>query len=163
MVAFPGYPCHHDDRGVNRVFRRQRCRAVYLHPVLTEVLMKNLNTREKDLETISVLAAASLVCFLVFRKIVFIFAAFGLLFLGLVFKNTASKASAVWLTFSRLLGGFNTRVILSLTYFIILTPIAIVFRLFTKKHVNSPRVTFGKSYFITREHLFVASDFEKVW
>ena len=125
--------------------------------------MKNLNTREKDLETISVLATAALAFFLVSGKAVFIFTAFGLLLLGLFFKNTASKVSAAWLRFSELLGGFNTRVMLSLIYFIILTPIAIIFRLFTKKHVNSSRAASDKSYFSIREHLFVASDFEKMW
>jgi len=68
--------------------------------------MKNINTREKDLETIAVLAAASLAFFFVFRINAFIFAAFVFLLLGLIFKSAASKVAAEWLRFSELLGGF---------------------------------------------------------
>jgi len=125
--------------------------------------MKNINTREKDLETIAVLAAASLAFFFVFRINAFIFAAFVFLLLGLIFKSAASKVAAEWLRFSELLGGFNTRIILGLVYFVILTPVAILFRLFTKKHANSPRTGFEKTYFNIREHSFAASDFEKMW
>lgn len=162
MVAFSGYPCPPDDRGADRVFRRQRCRAVRLYPILTRP-MKNTDTRKKDLETITVLAVASLACFFVFRRNAFVFAALGLLLLGLFFKSAASMVSAGWLRFSELLGGFNTRVILGLVYFTILTPIAVLFRLFTKKHVNSPRVFLEKTHFNIRDHVFTRSDLEKMW
>jgi len=125
--------------------------------------MKNLNSRKKDLETMLVLAAAALVLFLVFRKNVFIFTSIGLLLLGLFFKDASARVAGLWLRFAEVLGAFNTRVILGLVYFLVLTPIAILYRLFTKRHVNSPRTAFGGSYFIVRDHTCTAQDMEKMW
>ncbi|OGS10895.1 MAG: hypothetical protein A2234_04060 [Elusimicrobia bacterium RIFOXYA2_FULL_58_8] len=125
--------------------------------------MRKVHTREKDLETIVILAAAALVFFLIFRKNAFIFAAFGLLLLGLFFKCTAAAVSAGWLKFAEVLGTFNTRVILGLVYFVVLTPIALVFRALIKRHVNSPRTAFDGTYFTVRDHSFGAPDFEKMW
>ena len=125
--------------------------------------MKNADSREKDLETIAVLAAASLVFYFIFKKDGFILAAFLLLFTGLFFKGAASEISALWLKFAELLGAFNTRLILGLVYFLVLTPIAVLFRLLTRKHANSPRSASDNSYFTVREHTFIAADLEKMW
>lgn len=125
--------------------------------------MKDANNREKELETIAVLAAASLVFYYIFKKDGFILAAFALLFTGLFFKAAASKLSGLWLKFAELLGAFNTRLILGLVYFVVLTPIAVAFRMATRKHANSPRQASDKSYFTVREHTFAAADLEKMW
>lgn len=110
-----------------------------------------------------VLAAAALVLFLVFRKNVFVFTSIGLLLLGLFFKSASARVAALWLRFAEVLAAFNTRVILGLVYFLVLTPIALVYRLFAKRHVNSPRTAFGGSYFIIRDHACSAQDLEKMW
>jgi len=125
--------------------------------------MKNIPARKKDLETIAVLAAAAFILFLAFRKSAFLFASFGLLLLGLFFKGASAVIVRWWLRFAEALGAFNARVILALVYFLVLTPIAIVFRLFAKRHVNSPRAAFGSSYFIVRDHICAAQDLEKMW
>lgn len=125
--------------------------------------MKNANSGEKDLETITVLAAASLVFYYIFKKDGFILAALVLLFTGLFFKSAAAGVSSLWLRFAELLGAFNTRLILGLVYFLVLTPIAVAFRLFTRKHANSPRQASDKSYFTVREHTFSPADLEKMW
>ena len=125
--------------------------------------MKNVTSREKDLETIAVLAAASLVLYYVFKKNGFLLAAFLLLSTGLFFKSAASKISALWLRFAELLGALNTRLLLGLVYFVVLTPIAVAFRRLTRKHANSPRSASDKSYFTVREHTFAAADLEKMW
>ena len=110
-----------------------------------------------------VLSAAALVLFIVFRKNIFILTSIGLLLLGLFFKGASARVAALWLRFAEVLGAFNTRVILGLVYFLVLTPIALVYRLFAKKHVNSPRTAFGGSYFIVRDHVCAAQDLEKMW
>lgn len=125
--------------------------------------MKNANSRKKDLETIAVLAVALLVFSYIFRKDGFILAALALLFTGLFFKSAAAGVSSLWLRFAELLGTFNTRLILGLVYFLVLTPMAVAFRLFTRKHANSPRPDSDKSYFTVREHTYAAADLEKMW
>lgn len=125
--------------------------------------MKKVTGREKDLETIAVLAAASLVFYYVFGKEGFVLAALLLLFTGLFFKSAAAGISSFWLKFAELLGAFNTRLLLGLVYFVVLTPIAVAFRKFTRKHANSPRQASDKSYFTVREHTFIAADLEKMW
>lgn len=125
--------------------------------------MKKTTSSEKDLETIAVLAAASLVFYFIFKKDGFILAAFLLLFTGLFFKSAAAGVSSFWLRFAELLGAFNTCLILGLVYFVVLTPLAVAFRIFTRKHANSPRQASDKSYFTVREHTFAAADLEKMW
>ena len=119
--------------------------------------------RAKDLETIIVLAAACLVFFFVFKKPVLPLAALVFLVTGLFFKKTASRVSDLWLRFSHVLGAFNSRVIMLLVFYLALTPMAFLFRLFNKNHLQLKKAGEAKSYFIDRDHSFKKEDFEKIW
>lgn len=125
--------------------------------------MSEFKTREKDLETMAVLAAVSLLTYLVFRNAVFVLLSLGFLLVGLVFKRVAAGISSVWLRFSEVLGAFNAKIILSLVYFAFLTPIAVMFRFFNNNHSSGVGDKTKKSYFVVKEHLFTPADLEKMW
>ena len=60
------------------------------------------------------------------------------------------------------LGWINSRIILSLVFYLFLTPIALISRIFTKdkfklKHPGN------KSLWVTRNHLFTSKDLENPW
>jgi len=54
-------------------------------------------------------------------------------------------------------------VIVGLVYFLVLTPLSVIFRMFTKKHPASSKALYGPSYFTFRDHVFSKNDLEKMW
>ena len=125
--------------------------------------MKKPAPREKDLETLALLAAVSLVFNLVFHKPVFILLALALLVVALAFEKAAARLAALWLGFSEVLGGVNTRIVLGAVYFLLLTPLAFVFRLFNGQGLRAKADPALETYFTGRKRLFAAADLEKPW
>lgn len=125
--------------------------------------MRGQNTREKDLETMATLAMAALLFSFVFHKTFLAVSAFGLLIIGLFFKKAAAGLSAAWLNFSLVIGHFNTRLLLGLVYYLFLTPLAFVFRIFNRDPLGTVWGPGAKTYFHENEHQFLPADFEKTW
>ena len=125
--------------------------------------MRKHIAREKDLETPALLAAASVVLYLVFRKPVFLLLALGLLLLALFFRKAAARLAALWLAFSAALGAVNTKIVLGAVYFLLLTPLAFVFRLLHGGGAGSKADPAVPTYFIKKKHLFVPGDLENPW
>lgn len=91
-------------------------------------------------------------------------AGIGLLLLSLVFYKGAEWITVGWLKFAEIVGGVNSKILLSIVFFIFLVPISFVFRLFNKdilhlKKTNSK----ADSNYITRNHKFVKKDLENIW
>ena len=125
--------------------------------------MKNKSQHRKDFETLAVLAAASLICWLLFRKPAFAGLAIALLALPLVSRKAASHLAALWLAFSEVLGAINTKFLLGAVYFLLLTPLAFVFRLFQSGGFNAKADPAASTYFEGKKHLFVPADLEEPW
>ncbi len=117
----------------------------------------------KDFETLAVLAAASVACFFLFRKPAFAGLALALLVLPLISRKAASRLAGAWLGFSEILGAVNTKVLLGAVYFLLLTPLALVFRLLHSGGFNAKADPDAASYFEEKEHLFSAADLEEPW
>jgi hypothetical protein len=66
-----------------------------------------------------------------------------------------------WYKLAEVLGWFNSRVLLSLIYYLVVTPIALLFRLFG----NDPLLLKDKkgSMFNFREHTYTKEDLENPW
>lgn len=66
-----------------------------------------------------------------------------------------------WFRLSLVLGWINTRILLSIVYFLFVSPIAILFRLFG----NDPMALKGegKSIYVWREHTYRPEDLENPW
>lgn len=67
-----------------------------------------------------------------------------------------------WLKLALGLGWVNSRILLSVIYFLFLLPIAWVSRLFTKDPLQLKKNS-GSSLFITRDHLYTGKDLENIW
>ena len=116
-----------------------------------------------ELETLSVIALFLLVLDLRLRNNALVVAAVLLLITGLFVRPVASIITTIWLKFSVIFGTFNSKLILFLVYFLILTPLAIAFRMFTKNPLQLKRKIGQRSMFQSREHVFTKSDFDKLW
>lgn len=88
--------------------------------------------------------------------------AIGLLLINMTFPRLYSLPAKAWLGFSRLLGTVMSKVILTLIFFLIQTPIALLRRALghdpmqLKKWKND-----DKSVFETRDHTFQAEEIER--
>jgi hypothetical protein len=67
-----------------------------------------------------------------------------------------------WLKLAMGLGWVNSRILLSIIYFVFLLPIAWISRLFTKDPL-SLRNRKTASLFVTRNHLYTKKDLENIW
>lgn len=79
------------------------------------------------------------------------FSSFVLLFLGLIAPIMLWPVHKVWMTFALLMGWVMTRVILSIFYFVIFTPLALVFKLFGKSFLELKIDKPQESYWNYRE------------
>lgn len=119
--------------------------------------------RKKDLETVAVLAVFFLIFYYISKKTVFIIIALTLLVIAVLFKKIASRIASFWLAFSHILSNVNSKIILTLVFYLVLTPLAFLRRLFDRDHLKLKRNPRATTYFDSRDHTFKREDFEKVW
>ena len=128
------------------------------------VTKRNRDDRRQSLETLAVLAAACIACALIFKAQAFAYVALGLLLIGLFFRWPAAKLAGAWLGLSAVLGAINSRVLLTLVYYLVLTPIALLYRLTHRDPLGLKRADDSeRSYWILRDHRFEPRDLERPW
>jgi hypothetical protein len=88
--------------------------------------------------------------------------AFGILALAAVGGLPLRASAWVWVLLGEVLGWVNSRILLTLLFYLVLTPIAILYRTFGKKDWFRFR-TKAESYFVVREKIFNADDLQKPW
>lgn len=64
-----------------------------------------------------------------------------------------------WFGLARVLGAINSRILLALVYYLLLTPLAWMKKLFARKDTNNH----GSSYFVERNHTYTPDDFDNPW
>jgi len=122
-----------------------------------------MDNKEKNLKTIIILSIFCLTIFLIFKKIVFICITLALLIIGATSSKLTSLISTGWHKFSFFIGNFNTKVLLSIIYYIILTPLAFLYRLFKRDSLMLKKQESSISYFSNRDYQFTKNDFNKMW
>ncbi|MFK7750346.1 MAG: hypothetical protein AB8B65_18285 [Kordia sp.] len=68
----------------------------------------------------------------------------------------------IWGKIALVLGWINTKIILSLVFFIFLTPFGILSRIFTKKSALKLKND-SKTTFVERNHTYTKKDLENIW
>lgn len=119
-------------------------------------------TRAQVLETFSVFAVISLLMAIYSQRQVFTHMALVFLLVALFVGCLAEIVTFWWLKFSSILSSINSRLILFLIYYLILTPIALVYRLLNKDPLN-PGVKHGSSFYADRGHTYSKTDLDKMW
>jgi hypothetical protein len=80
-----------------------------------------------------------------------------------IFIPAAARAIEwVWFKIALGLGWVNSRILLSIIYFVFLMPIAWFSRLFTKDPLAIKKAK-RSSMFVTRDHLYTGKDLENIW
>ena len=70
---------------------------------------------------------------------------------GLIFPAQLKPLQRAWMTLAVIMGWFMTRVILTLLFFLVVTPIGIVARIAGKRFLGTPPAAGRKSYWRRRE------------
>jgi hypothetical protein len=83
-------------------------------------------------------------------------------FFALLIPPVARGIEWAWLKLATALGWINSRVILTLVYFIFLTPLALIARLFTKDPLMLKKKDTSTLY-VTRDHKYTKEDLENIW
>ena len=120
------------------------------------------NTREQAKDTGMALVLVCLIVFLVTREVRYVTIATALLLLDMIAPSTFKPAARLWFGLSGLLGAVMSRVILSLIFYLVLTPMGLLRALLGKDPMR--RRQFKKSdasAFRVRDHAFVAADIEQ--
>jgi hypothetical protein len=127
--------------------------------------MKN-NTIEKRiqaLETISVLGAVFIVLHMAFGHRAFLFVSIGLLSIGIFFKDLSYLISTGWKKFSHVIGLIMNHIILAAVFFLLLTPISILYRLFSRNPLQLKLKYLNGTVFKDRHYSYTDKDFHKMW
>jgi hypothetical protein len=119
--------------------------------------------RVRDLETVIVWAVFLLLVHAFWPSRVWIPLCAAVLLTGLLLKGATSRAVQGWLGFSLILSRFNSRVILTVVFFLFLTPLALLYRLFARNPLMLKKDKRASTYFQERNHSFGRRDFEKMW
>jgi hypothetical protein len=119
---------------------------------------------DRSLETLAILAAACIIGGLVFKAWAFAYAALGLLLIGLLFRRLAVKLSVLWLSFAAVLGAVNSKILLTVIYYLVLVPVALIYRRIHGSPMNLGRGNDSqRSYWTVRDHRFEPRDLERPW
>jgi hypothetical protein len=131
--------------------------------------MKKEVTRESVLETIAVLSLACLVAGHLLRERplagkAFLGAATLLLAAGVFVKPVARLIAKAWLRLATALGAVNSRILLGAIFYLFLTPIALLARLFHRDFLHlDRRAGADRSYWQPRDRAYTAEDIRKLW
>ena len=125
--------------------------------------IKHIKTGKKDLRSFGVIIGIILLSvagFLFYREKesfqIFLYIAGAFIGFGLIIPIILKPIYIVWMTFAVILGWFMTRVILSLLFYVIITPIGVVLRIFGKDFLELKKQSVQGSYWNQR-----ASNLEK--
>lgn len=87
---------------------------------------------------------------------------FGIGLIALLIPAAARGIEWAWLKLALGLGWVNSRILLSLVYFLFLMPIAFLSRLFTKDPLQL-KARGSASLYTTRNHKYTREDLENIW
>ncbi|PKQ45165.1 SxtJ family membrane protein [Confluentibacter flavum] len=118
-------------------------------------------SREKGLETIIILALASLIVYLKFDTNWAIYLALGLLVLSFISKKITIIIAETWFSFAHYLGLVMNQIIMFIIFYMVLIPLSFFQRLMGSNQILKKNKS--NSYFHKRNHLFTTKDIERPW
>ncbi|HEY4207838.1 MAG TPA: hypothetical protein VGM31_13540 [Puia sp.] len=121
-----------------------------------------MSTKSTSRETVLVITVGFVVLYLVFHQRILLTLSLLIGIAGILSSWFSEKTDIAWNKLSLLLGRISNAILLTLIFFLVLTPVGLFRRLLGKDRML--RVPRGqKSSFIEREHAFAKADMEKVW
>ncbi|MFN8309854.1 MAG: SxtJ family membrane protein [Chitinophagales bacterium] len=113
--------------------------------------------------TILIIAAGFTVLFFLTKRQHWYFPAIAatVMVAGFSSKVAAFTIHRFWLRFGEVMGAVSSRILLTFLFIFILTPLALLYRLFRKK--NRSNKTEASSYFVERNRTYTPGDLQRLW
>ncbi|MEQ8191475.1 MAG: SxtJ family membrane protein [Candidatus Eremiobacterota bacterium] len=120
----------------------------------------------KDIDvvkTLNIISLACLVIYFIFNSRWLIFISLFLMFLNITGGRIPYFIAKGWMKFSSFIGNVNSRIILSVIFYLVLTPVAVLYRIFNRDAVNYFKVRNDSTYYKDVDTVFKKENFEKIW
>ncbi|MCX8080587.1 MAG: SxtJ family membrane protein [Bacteroidia bacterium] len=114
-------------------------------------------------QTILVLSTAAMLAFMILKKNVFLYLALSFCLLGLVYYKGAYIFTKCWFKFSEILGKVSSFILLGIIFYLVLTPVAFIFKMKKKNYLNLKKLSEDRGIYISVNKAFSREDFEKKW
>lgn len=123
--------------------------------------MRNI-TKDHSRDTGMAMVLLLLILYIRTKRDGMLWAAIALHVVNMMVPRIYAPIAVVWLGFSHLLGTVMSRILLSILFFGVVTPIGILRRLFGKDSLNLRAFKASEeSVMLVRNHIFVSRDIEK--
>lgn len=123
---------------------------------------KKTITKDQSRDTGMAMVLLFLILFLVRKREGYLFGAIALHVINMIVPQIYRPVAVVWLGLSEAVGIVTSKILLSLVFFLVVTPIAIVRRLVGKDSLQLRTFKSGEgSVMLERNHLFIGADIEK--
>ena len=120
--------------------------------------IKNIKSTKKDLRKFGItigtaLIVLTVVLYFLDKSYYLYFGAAGLLLIiaGFLFPLILKPLNKIWMGFAIILGWFSSRIILTIVFYFVLTPISFIAKISGKKFLDLKYKTNENSYWIKRE------------
>jgi len=114
-------------------------------------------------KALSGVALALMVGFYLFKSELLLHAVLALLFLVAFPSRVSRTLAGGWLRFGELLGQVNSKIILTLIYFVVLVPVSFCYRQLNRKTVDYFSGRNRDSFFVDPDRSYDKAAFEKTW
>jgi len=145
----------------NCVELRECVGSIYIHAFLKYEAALLMMKKEKILEAILVITTGFIVLFAVLGKEWMLFVAIASGLVGLLIPELAAVLAKVWFKIGEVLGFVVSKVVLFLLFYVLLTPIAFLYRLFNQDSLQLKRQ--NRSLWSERNHIFQPTDLKNSW
>lgn len=121
-----------------------------------------MDKQQSAYEIIAAFVTLSIILYLIFDLKYILYSGLFLGLTALLIRSFAKLVQKSWNLLAKLLNFFISRILLSIVFFLVLTPIALLYRLLGKDNIQKLQSD-KSSYFMERNYQFTPEDFKKTW
>lgn len=114
-------------------------------------------------KTINVLVLAGIAGFILFGKGWLLWTAFVLMALNVFVEPAVRPVAAAWMKFAEVIGHVNSKILLSMAFYLVLTPLSVLYRIFNKELVWHFKAKGRKTIFDDVKEPYSKKTFERQW
>ncbi len=118
--------------------------------------------KEKVLENNLVIAGGLLVFYFIYQIKVLVVLALVVIILTVISDVIAQKISWLWMKLAEVLGYINSKILLSIIFYFILSPIAFIYKISSKDNLHLKKNKLN-SLFVDRNKTYTAEDLKDLW
>lgn len=122
-----------------------------------------MSNRAKVYQGLLVIIFGVLVFYFIFKYQWMLYICLAVGSIGMLSFSLSQRLYGAWMKLAEILGWINSRVLLSIVFFLFLTPIALAYRWLKKSTIQKKPNAHSESFYETIEHTFTKTDLEKMW